>query len=148
MNLLVGARAAPVSAIRQLTNCAARMPITMVSWLIATSRPRICAGAISAMYIGREVRGQADGHAAQHAPDHEDGEGLRQPVADRGDGEQERGQDEQPLASELVAQRAGHQRAEEAADQGATVGPAFCAASVSAKKRSKKGLAPPITTQS
>ena len=38
--------------INQLMNCAARMPMTMVSWLIATRRPRAAAGAISAMYMG------------------------------------------------------------------------------------------------
>ena len=41
-----------LTAMSQLTICAARMPITMVSWLTATSRPRRWAGATSAMYIG------------------------------------------------------------------------------------------------
>ena len=39
-------------AMSQLTTWAARMPMTMVSWLIETSRPRMAAGAISAMYMG------------------------------------------------------------------------------------------------
>ena len=36
----------------QLISCAASTPMTMVSWLMETSLPRICAGAISAMYMG------------------------------------------------------------------------------------------------
>ena len=40
------------SAISQLVICAARMPMTIVSWLSDTSLPRICVGATSAMYIG------------------------------------------------------------------------------------------------
>src|ERR1035441_2976113 len=39
-------------AMHQLTNCAASTPMTMVSWLMATSRPRRAGGAISEMYIG------------------------------------------------------------------------------------------------
>ncbi|MBP1636267.1 MAG: hypothetical protein H6Q10_2841 [Acidobacteria bacterium] len=40
------------TAITQLTICADRIPTTIVSWLTATSRPRRCGGATSAMYIG------------------------------------------------------------------------------------------------
>lgn len=36
----------------QLTTCAASMPTTIVNWLSETSRPRIEAGATSAIYIG------------------------------------------------------------------------------------------------
>src|ERR1019366_5288884 len=46
---------APAGRLRtryQLMYCAAKMPMTMVSWLMETSLPRICAGAISAIYIG------------------------------------------------------------------------------------------------
>src|ERR1035441_8491868 len=37
---------------RQLTNCASKMPMTMVSWFRETSRPRFWAGATSAIYMG------------------------------------------------------------------------------------------------
>jgi hypothetical protein len=43
------------SAISQLTIWAARIPITMVSWLIDTNRPRAWAGEISAMYMGERL---------------------------------------------------------------------------------------------
>src|ERR1017187_1711950 len=39
-------------AMHQLTNCAASTPMTIVSWLMATNRPRRAGGAISEMYIG------------------------------------------------------------------------------------------------
>src|SRR4030042_1729007 len=39
-------------AMSQFTIWADRMPMTIVSWLVTTSRPRICAGATSAIYIG------------------------------------------------------------------------------------------------
>ena len=39
-------------AMHQFTNCAASTPMTIVSWLMATSRPRRAGGAISEMYIG------------------------------------------------------------------------------------------------
>src|SRR5664279_3309523 len=39
-------------AILQLISCAARIPITIVSWLIETKRPLTSAGVISAIYIG------------------------------------------------------------------------------------------------
>ena len=39
-------------AIIQFTNCAAKIPITMVNWLMATSNPRCRAGATSEMYMG------------------------------------------------------------------------------------------------
>ncbi len=39
-------------AMSQLTSWAARMPMTMVSWLTETNLPRIEAGEISAMYMG------------------------------------------------------------------------------------------------
>jgi len=43
---------APVVRIRSLEKKDAEMPMTIISWLIAISRPRRCAGAISAMYMG------------------------------------------------------------------------------------------------
>ena len=53
----------------QLMYCASRMPMTMVSWLIETSLPRICAGAISAMYIGErfDARPMATPPKMRHA---------------------------------------------------------------------------------
>ena len=36
----------------QLTTCAAKMPMTMVSWLSDTSLPRTDVGATSAIYMG------------------------------------------------------------------------------------------------
>jgi len=39
----------PIPESTQLTKYASRIPITMASWLIDTSRPRIAAGDISAM---------------------------------------------------------------------------------------------------
>ena len=55
---LCRSRSSPVGtfrAISRFTNCAARMPTTIVNWLIATSRPRMWAGATSAMYIGERL---------------------------------------------------------------------------------------------
>ena len=53
----------------QLMSCAARTPITMVSWLTETSLPRICAGAISAIYIGErlDARPMATPPSIRHA---------------------------------------------------------------------------------
>ncbi len=39
-------------AIRQFTICARRMPTTIANWFRLTSRPRILAGLISAIYTG------------------------------------------------------------------------------------------------
>ena len=39
-------------AMSQLTTWAPSKPMTIVSWLSVTSRPRMCAGATSAMYMG------------------------------------------------------------------------------------------------
>src|ERR1035437_3303839 len=39
-------------AMHQLTNCAASTPMTMVNWLIGTSRPRRAGGAISEIELG------------------------------------------------------------------------------------------------
>ena len=49
------APAATGRAMSQLATWAARMPMTMVSWLTETSLPRISAGAISAMYMGERL---------------------------------------------------------------------------------------------
>src|ERR1039457_3899288 len=54
----MNASVAPAGRLRtryQLRYCAAKMPMTMVSWLMETSLPRICAGAISAIYIGERL---------------------------------------------------------------------------------------------
>ena len=65
------------AAISQLTICAPRMPMTIVNWLMATSRPRMCAGRHLGDVHRREVRGHADGHAAEDAPDDEPEERRR-----------------------------------------------------------------------
>ena len=46
------ASAGTLSAISQLTICAARIPTTMVNWFMDTRRPRDGAGLTSAMYTG------------------------------------------------------------------------------------------------
>ena len=51
-------------AIAQLTICAARMPITTVSWLIDTSRPRRWLGTDLGDIRGRQRRRESDAHAA------------------------------------------------------------------------------------
>ena len=82
--------------------------MTMVSWLIDTSRPRMAAGATSAMYIGERLDASADGHAAEHAPGDEERESWA-PSALPSDVAANRSaaDDQQPLAAEAVAQRAG-----------------------------------------
>ena len=57
-------------------------------------------------------------------------------------------EDEQLLPPEAVAQAARDERADEAADQGATVGPADLRRRGQIEKLLEKGLAPPMTTQS
>ncbi len=49
--------------------CASRIPTTIVSWLIDTSRPRNCAGATSAMYMGDrfDARPMATPPSIRHA---------------------------------------------------------------------------------
>jgi hypothetical protein len=49
------APAGTLSAISQLTICAARIPTTMVSWFMDTRRPRHGAGLTSAMYTGETL---------------------------------------------------------------------------------------------
>ena len=98
--------------------------MTMVSWLMETSLPRIRAGAISAIYIGERLDARPMATPPSIRQQIKIEKVARQRVAERSAGKQERGKNQQPLASEFVAQRAGHQRADETADERATVGPA------------------------
>ncbi len=127
----------------QLTNWASRMPMTMVSWLTATRRPRMAGRGDLGDVHRREVGGQADGRAAQDAPEDEQREGGRQPVADRGaDEDQGRGH-QQPLAAEAVAEGAGGHGPDQAADQGAAVGPASGRGAGQLEEALEERLGPP-----
>ena len=134
--------------IHQLTNCASRMPMTMVSWLIDTRRPRISAGATSAMYIGERL--EASPMATPPS--------IRQrtKMAKLG---------ARALPSEVTAKRIAHRLSKRLRPNRSLSAPASSAptrqpnraqllaqpltsSSVSSKYRSKNGLAPPMTTQS
>ena len=99
------------SAISQLITWASRMPITIVSWLIDTSLPRIAAGATSAMYRGERFDARPIADPAQQPVGHEDRERPREGRAQRRDREQHGRQDQQPLPPEPVAERPGEHRA-------------------------------------
>ena len=72
----------------------------------------------------REARREADGDSAQHSPGDEHIEALREAVAYGGQRKERRGDYQEPFATELVAQCAGDERAEKAADERATIRPA------------------------
>jgi len=89
--------------------------MTIVSWLMATRRPRRSAGATSEMYIGEMFEAKTDAHPAQDSPGHEHREGVGQGDAQRGDDKVESGNDQDRLPAEAVAGPAGHERAAQAA---------------------------------
>jgi hypothetical protein len=109
----------------QLMTCASKMPTTMVSWLMETSLPRICAGATSAIYMGERFDASPMATPPKHPPADEDGK-VASASALPSEVTANRNADRisSRLRPELVAQRAGHQRADEAADERATVRPA------------------------
>ena len=88
----------------------------------------------------RQIRGQADGHAADDPPGHEPDERGAQPVSTEEMAKERGGGQQQLLPPQLVAQRAGQQRADQASQQGATVGPADQPAAVKLKVLLEKRL--------
>ena len=132
----------------QLTICAARIPITIVSWLTATSRPRRWAGAISAMYIGdrldampmatppamRQVTKAVNEPAQPVSAD--------DPANSRDDASSSALRPNRSLRAPVAIEPSRHPTsAQEFAHP-------ISAAVVRPKAFSKKGFAPPITTQS
>jgi hypothetical protein len=71
------------------------------------------------MYTGDTL----DGHSAGNPPDHEQRECGSPSGKHGGDREDRRGGDEQDFAAEAVGCGSGHQRAQQTAQQCATVGP-------------------------
>ncbi len=137
-----------LTAMIQLTICAARIPITMVSWLTATSRPRRWAGAISAMYIGERLDAMpiATPPAIRHVtkavndPAHpvSTDDSAKSSAAARSSFFRPNRSLNAPVASEPIRQPAS---AHEFAHP-------ISAAVVRPKLFSKNGFAPPMTTQS
>ena len=115
--------ALPYHEMPRLANCAARMPMTMVSWLSETNLPRTAAGETSAMYMGEmfEARPMPTPPRSRKTTNHakRSASAVPMPVARKSSA----GKDQQPLAAEAVGQSAGDHRPEQTAHQRATVGP-------------------------
>ena len=132
----------------QLTICAPRMPITMVSWLTATSRPRRWAGAISAMYIGDRFDAipmatppairQTTNTAKEPAHPVSTDETAKRSAAARSSFLRPNRSLSAPVTSEPTRQPSSAQ----------VFAHPISAAVVRSKHLSKNGFAPPMTTQS
>ena len=127
-------------AMRQLTSCAASTPMTMVSWLMATSKPRLAAGAISEMYIGEmfEARPMLTPPRIRQATKAGKLWAIAMPREEID--EVRRGHDEEWFAPEPVTEGAGSQRAGQTPQQGATLGPAGRRNGIGPDFRPKAGI--------
>ena len=87
------------------------MPEIMANWLTETKRPRLCAGEISAMYIGNVIRRRG----SQPANDPKDDKYhlvARQRRAQRRNQKQQCGDGQHLLPAESIAQQAGKRGAQ------------------------------------
>ena len=106
---------APVVRRRSLEKKEAEIPMTIISWLVETRRPRRSAGAISAMYMGAVRIAAPTAIPAENTREDEVGIGMRGRGEERGAEEEHRGQKQHRAAAVAVAQHAGA----EIADHGA-----------------------------
>ena len=87
-------------------------PVTIISSLMVTIRPRRCAGAISARNSGQVAAAAPTPSPRTIARDHHDRDVRRDGAAQRADQEQPGADQQAALAAERVGQLAAEQRAE------------------------------------
>jgi len=87
-------------------------------------------------------------NTAEDSPGDENRKVVGQGVPERSHGKEDRGENQKSFAPKTIAQRPGHQCANETANERTTVRPGDLGFGVQLEVSWKKGLAPPMTTQS